>query len=52
MLPHQVPALKASENKKGSLFDDDEVESGFGLKSKTKKTVSTKKGGLFDEDDD
>ena len=52
MLPHQVPAVKANEKKKGSLFDDDEVESGFGLKSKTKKTVSTKKGGLFDEDDD
>jgi len=34
------------------LFDDDDGDSGFGLKSKPKTTGAGKKKGLFDDDDD
>lgn len=38
-----------NEKKKGTLFDDDDGDSGFGMKSKPKVT---KKKGLFDDDDE
>lgn len=41
-----------NQKKKGSLFDDEDGDSGFGLKSKPKATGPTKKKGLFDDDED
>lgn len=38
-----------NEKKKGGLFNDEDGDSGFGMKSKPKVT---KKKGLFDDDDE